>query len=223
LAASNWLSGAVYSISVNGLILLYSQMSSTKEAFGVGSGLAEAVAPPPKIPVELAPEEGAALEEEAVTEALPEAESDAPDPSMVTGAAALTRDLSYVEGIGDVYSGKLKEAGIDTPQALLERGATPKGRKELAEATGISEHMILKWVDAVDLYRIKGLGTQYSELLEATGVSTVLELAQRNPEHLYAKIIEVNEEHRHVKHAPSQSQIENWVNQAKELPRVVSY
>jgi len=65
---------------------------------------------------------------------------------MVTGAAALTHDLSYVEGIGEVYSGKLKEAGVDTPQALLERGATPQGRKGLAEATGIGEQLILKWV-----------------------------------------------------------------------------
>jgi predicted flap endonuclease-1-like 5' DNA nuclease len=210
-------------IVVNGLILIYSQLSGTKEAFGVSSGMLEEAAPAVAVDPTPEPEvEEAAAEEEAPPPAEPEA-GEAADPAMVTGEAALTHDLSYIEGIGEVYGGKLKEVGVDTPQALLDRGATPKGRKELAEATGISEHLILKWVDEVDLYRVKGLGTQYSELLEAAGVSTILELAQRNPEHLYNKVIEVNEEHRHVKHAPSQSQIEDWVSQAKDLPRVVSY
>lgn len=152
-----------------------------------------------------------------------EVDAEAPDPTLVTGEAALSHDLSYVEGIGEVYGGKFKEIGVETPQALLERGATPAGRKELAESTGISEHLILKWVDEVDLYRVKGLGAEYSELLKASGVDTVPELAQRNPVHLYAKLVEVNEEHRHVRRVPSQSQVEDWIRQAKELPRVVSY
>jgi predicted flap endonuclease-1-like 5' DNA nuclease len=258
LGQSSW-QAMLPAIVVNGLILIYSQLSGTKEAFGMGAGMLEEAPPAAKAEASVAPisemetEDGKAstsemeaeageaptpemeaeageaptpeMEAEAGEAPTPEmeAEVEAPDPAMVTGAAALTHDLSYVEGIGEVYGGKLKEAGVDTPQALLERGATPKGRKELAEATGISEHLILKWVDEVDLYRINGLGTQYSELLEAAGVSTILELAQRNPEHLYQKVIEVNEEHHHVRHVPSQSQVEDWVNQAKELPRVVSY
>jgi predicted flap endonuclease-1-like 5' DNA nuclease len=218
-------------IVVNGLILIYSQLSGTKEAFGVASGMPLETAPAAVVEPPL--EEEAAAEEvepplaepETVQAEAPEmeAEAEAQDAAMVTGAAALTHDLSYVEGIGKVYKGKLNEAGVDTPQALLERGATPAGRKELAATTGISVHLILKWVDEVDLYRVKGLGTQYSELLKAAGVDTVRELAQRNPEHLYAKVIEVNEEHRHVRHSPSQSQVEEWVSQAKDLPRVVSY
>jgi predicted flap endonuclease-1-like 5' DNA nuclease len=241
------------SIVVNGLVLIYTQLSGTKEAFGVSSGMLEETAPAESIaftPAPVVDKEEAVGEEEApptaeeaetVTEedaptaadleevsegpvAETEAKAEIPETAtMLTGAAALTHDLSYVEGIGQVYGDKLKEVGVDTPQALLERGATPQGRKELAEATGISEHLILKWVDAVDLYRIKGLGTQYAELLKAAGVDTVPELAQRNPENLYAKLIEVNEAHQHVKHAPPQSQVEDWVKQARELPRVVSY
>lgn len=183
---------------------------------------AEAEEAPPEEPPAAEPE-AAAVEAPAVEAEEEEAEPEAPDPTMVTGAAALTQDLAYIEGIGEVYAGKLKEVGVDSPQELLERGATPKGREELAETTGISERLILQWVNAVDLYRIKGLGTQYAELLRAAGVNTVLEMAQRNPENLYAKVIEFNEEHQHVRRAPSQAQIEDWISQAKELPRVISY
>lgn len=228
------------SIVVNGLVLIYTQLPGTKEAFGMSLGMpketspAEPVAPTPAPAVDKEEAETVAEEEAPPAAELgqvsegpvaeTEAKEETPDTAtMVTGAAALTHDLSYIEGIGQVFGGKLKGAGVDTPQALLERGATPQGRKELAEATGISEHLILKWVDQVDLYRIKGLGTQYAELLKAAGVDTVPELAQRNPEHLYAKLIKANEAHQHVRHAPSQSQVEDWVKQAKELPRVVSY
>jgi predicted flap endonuclease-1-like 5' DNA nuclease len=151
------------------------------------------------------------------------AEAEAPAAALVTGVAATTHDLSYVEGIGAVYAGKLKEVGIGTPQALLEKGATPKGRKELAESTGISGHLILKWVNHVDLYRISGLGSEYADLLEASGVDTVPELAQRNPGNLHQKVIEVNKEKHLVRNVPSQSRVEDWVNQAKQLPRVINY
>jgi predicted flap endonuclease-1-like 5' DNA nuclease len=88
--------------------------------------------------------------------------------------------LTKVEGIGEVYAQKLREATIATTQALLERGASPQGRKEIAEKTGISEKLILEWVNHVDLFRIKGVGEEYSDLLEEAGVDTVPELAQRN-------------------------------------------
>ncbi len=182
-------------------------------------------------------EQEVALEDAAAEEAPPpaepeiseatapemEVEAEAPAAAMVTGAAATSHDLSYVEGIGAVYAGKLKEVGVDSPQSLLERGATPKGRKELADSTGISSHLVLKWINHVDLFRISGLGSEYADLLEASGVDTVPELAQRNPGNLYKKVIEVNEEKHLVRRAPSQSQIEDWVNQAKQLPRVISY
>ena len=132
-------------------------------------------------------------------------------------------DLSYVEGIGEVYGGKLNEAGVDSPKVLLERGASPKGRKELAESTGISEHLILEWVNHVDLYRIKGVGQEYADLLEAAGVDTVVELAQRNPENLTNRILEVNAEKKLVRKPPTLSQVEDWVSQAKGLPRIITY
>ena len=141
----------------------------------------------------------------------------------MTGAAALSRDLSYVEGIGEVYGGKLKEVGVDTPQTLLERGATPQGRQKLAEATDISGKLILEWVNHVDLYRINGVGSEYADLLEAAGVDTVVELAQRNPANLFGKLNQINVEKELVRKVPTSSQVEEWVSQAKSLPRVITY
>ena len=174
----------------------------------------------PEVPAEPEPEAVTAAEPAAPeVPAEPEQEAD----MQVTGAAALSHDLSYVEGIGEVYSGKLKEAGVDTPQALLDRGATPQGRQELAEATGITKTLILEWVNHVDLYRIKGVGSEYADLLEAAGVDTVVELAQRNPANLFEKLSEVNAEKNLVRKLPTQTQVEEWVAQAKDLPRVISY
>jgi len=131
--------------------------------------------------------------------------------------------LTTVEGIGEVYAQKLKEAGIETTEALLEKGATRRGRQEIAQQTGISETLILKWVNRVDLFRIKGIGEEYADLLEAAGVDTVPELAQRNPENLYQKLVEVNEAKKLVRQLPSQAQVADWVEQAKQLPRVITH
>jgi predicted flap endonuclease-1-like 5' DNA nuclease len=131
--------------------------------------------------------------------------------------------LSQVEGIGTSYAEKLVDAGIKTTQALLEKGATPKGRKELAEATGISGKLILKWVNHTDLFRVKGVGEEYADLLEAAGVDTVPELAQRNPQNLHQKMLEVNEEKELVRRPPAVATVEDWVKQAKDLPRVINY
>lgn len=131
--------------------------------------------------------------------------------------------LISVEGIGQVYAGKLKEAGISSTQALLKKGATPAGRRELAEKTGISEAAILEWVNHVDLFRIRGVGEEYADLLEAAGVDTVPELAQRNPENLYQKLVEVNRAKKLVRKMPVLSQVADWVEQAKKLPRVITY
>lgn len=128
-----------------------------------------------------------------------------------------------IEGIGKVYAGKLEAADITTTQALLERGATPKSRQDLAEQTDISGKLILEWVNLADLFRIKGIGEEYSDLLEEAGVDTVPELAQRNPENLHRKMVEVNEEKELVRRVPGLSQVESWVAQAKELPRVITY
>ena len=131
--------------------------------------------------------------------------------------------LIKIEGIGPVYGQKLAEVGIATVEALLEKGATPKGRDTLAEETGISHKLILEWVNHADLFRIKGVGEEYSDLLEESGVDTVPELAQRNAANLHAKMTEVNEAKKLVRRLPSQSQVADWVAQAKELPRKITY
>ena len=128
-----------------------------------------------------------------------------------------------IEGIGPVYAEKLIAIGITTVEALLKKGASPKGREKLAEKTGISGKLILEWVNLADLFRIKGVGEEYSDLLEEAGVDTVPELAQRNAENLYAKLREVNAAKELVRRLPAQSQVADWVAQAKALPRVVTY
>jgi len=128
-----------------------------------------------------------------------------------------------VEGIGKTYTVKLQAAGVNTTDSLLEHGASPKGRKLLAEKTGIAEKLILEWVNHVDLYRIKGVGSEYSDLLEEAGVDTVVELATRKPENLHKAIVEANEKKDLVRKAPALSQVTEWVDQAKKLPRIVSY
>ncbi len=131
--------------------------------------------------------------------------------------------LIDVEGIGEAYARKLEAIGIDTTDKLLKAGSTPKGRKELAEKAGISEKLILEWVNHLDLFRIKGIGSEYADLLEEAGVDSVPELAQRNPENLFNKLIEVNKEKKLVRRLPTLSQVEDWVAQAKQLPRVIEY
>ena len=128
-----------------------------------------------------------------------------------------------IEGIGPVYAEKLQAIGIRTVEALLKAGATPKGREEIAEQSGITKTLILEWVNHADLYRIKGVGEEYSDLLEEASVDTVVELATRNPENLYAKIIEVNAEKKLVRRPPSQSMVADWVLQAKGMDRAVFY
>lgn len=131
--------------------------------------------------------------------------------------------LTKVEGIGETQAQKLIDAGIMTAEALLERGKTPQGRQAMADETGISGTLILDWVNRVDLFRVKGIGEEYSDLLEAAGVDTVPELAQRNPENLHQKLMEVNEEKELVRRPPSQKEVNRWVEQAKGLPRAIEY
>jgi predicted flap endonuclease-1-like 5' DNA nuclease len=131
--------------------------------------------------------------------------------------------INEIEGIGAGYSEKLQAAGIKTVEELLKAAATPKDRKELEGKTGIGHHHLLKWVDQADLFRIQGIGRQYAELLEAAGVDSVKELAQRRPDHLHAKLIEVNQKHHHVNVVPSPEHVKKWVEQAQALPRIVQY
>jgi predicted flap endonuclease-1-like 5' DNA nuclease len=128
-----------------------------------------------------------------------------------------------VEGIGPVYAEKLEAAGVKTTDDLLERGASTGGRADLESATGIGHELILKWVNRVDLYRIKGIGSEYSDLLEVAGVDTVPELAQRNPANLTETLAEANAARSLVRKLPTVEQVSDWVTQAKALPRVVTY
>ena len=128
-----------------------------------------------------------------------------------------------VEGIGPTYAQKLTDAGVATTEALLDKGGTPKGRKEIAEKTGIGDALILKWVNRVDLGRIKGVGSEYADLLEAAGVDTVPELAKRVPANLAKKMEEVNLAKKLTRKLPTAAQVADWVEQAKKLPRAISY
>lgn len=132
-------------------------------------------------------------------------------------------NIEKIEGIGPKTGAALRNAGIRTVEDLLEAGCDKKSRKALADKTGISESRILKCVNMADLFRIKGVASQYAELLECAGVDTVNELKHRNPENLAAKMAEVNEERKLVRRPPSVAVVSNWVSQAKQLPAKVLY
>jgi predicted flap endonuclease-1-like 5' DNA nuclease len=128
-----------------------------------------------------------------------------------------------VEGVGPAYAKKLSGAGIKSVETLLKRGASPKGRDEIGKSTGIDHKLILEWVNHADLYRIRGVGSEYSDLLEEAGVDTVVELSKRDAKNLTAKMAECNSKKKIVRRLPTEKEVAGWVSQAKKLPRVVNY
>lgn len=128
-----------------------------------------------------------------------------------------------VEGIGETYAAKLNAAGVKTTEDLLEKCASRKGRLAMAEATGISPKLILKWTNHADLFRIKGIAGQFAELLEAAGVDTVKEFRHRVAANLQPKLAEVNEEKNLCNRVPSVSELEKMIEQAKELEPILEY
>ena len=128
-----------------------------------------------------------------------------------------------IEGVGEVYAEKLIAAGINTPEQLLDRCAAPAGRKALAEATGISDKLILKWTNHADLFRINGVGPQFAELLEAAGVDTVKELKHRVPANLVAKLEEVNAAKNLTNRVPAEKEVAKMIEQAKALEPRMTY
>jgi predicted flap endonuclease-1-like 5' DNA nuclease len=128
-----------------------------------------------------------------------------------------------IEGIGPAYAAKLAKAGLRSVEALLKAGASAKGRKDIAALSGIDQTLVLEWVNRADLYRIKGVGRQYSDLLEKAGVDTVVELSKRVAGNLYKKMVEVNQAKNLVNGMPGAKQVESWIAQAKKMPRVVTY
>ncbi len=131
--------------------------------------------------------------------------------------------LDTIEGIGPAITEKLATAGVKSVEGLLETGGTKKGRAQISAASGITEIQILKLVNHADLMRIKGIGGEYSELLEAAGVDTVPELAQRSAKNLADKVKAINEDKKLVRTVPTETQIENWIGQAKKLPKAIHH
>ena len=131
--------------------------------------------------------------------------------------------LIEIEGIGEVYAGKLQGAGIATLEALLDAGATPSGRSSLEERTGIGHKFILEWVNLADLMRINGIGQEYADLLEEAGVDTVKELRTRNPVNLHKALAQTNQDKNLVRRLPGLEQVRGWVEEAKGLAPKVTY
>lgn len=131
--------------------------------------------------------------------------------------------ITAIEGIGPRNAQKLQEQNISSTEGLLRAAGNPAGRRRLAEATGISQVVLLGWVNRADLMRVKGVGEEYSDLLEAAGVDTVKELRRRNPQNLHTAITETNRQKQLVRRTPSPSEVEQWIEQAKTLPPAVTY
>ena len=135
----------------------------------------------------------------------------------------MAKKLVEIEGIGKTYAVKLEAAEIGSQEQLLEAGASPKGRKDLAAKSGISGKLLLKWINRADLARVKGIGEEYADLLELAGVDTVPELAQRNATNLHQKLADQNEAQKVVRRVPSLAEVEKWIAAAKDLPRAIHY
>jgi predicted flap endonuclease-1-like 5' DNA nuclease len=131
--------------------------------------------------------------------------------------------IEEIEGIGTAYGDKLRAAGIRDTDALLAKCSAPKDRAALAAAAGISEALVLKWANRADLMRVKGIGEQFSDLLEAAGVDTVPELAQRNAANLHTALLQANAAKKLVRQPPSLKAVEEWIAGAKDLPRALTY
>ncbi len=131
--------------------------------------------------------------------------------------------ITDIEGIGKQKAKQLAKANVKTVEGLLKAGADKKGRKAIAEASGVDVKQILTWVNNADLFRIKGVGSEYAELMVAAGVDTIKELSRRKPANLHKKMDEVNTKKKLVRQLPSEKMVEGWVNQAKDLPKVVSH
>ncbi len=132
-------------------------------------------------------------------------------------------NIEEIEGIGPAFATKLKGIGISTVEKLLEEGASRSGRQKIAETAGVRDDQVLRWVNHADLFRIKGVASEFAELLEAAGVDSVPELAQRSPASLQKKMDEVNEQKKLTRRVPSESQVTAWVAEAKTLGRAVNH
>ena len=131
--------------------------------------------------------------------------------------------IDAIEGIGHRYATRLRKARVRTTEALLKHGATKQGRKQLADKTGLPDRQILEWVNRADLMRIKGVGEEYSDLLEASGVDTIKELRRRNAANLLIAMVEINKKKNLVRRLPTEAMVQRWVDHAKDLDPIVTY
>jgi len=131
--------------------------------------------------------------------------------------------LVDIEGVGPANARKLLKAGVRATGSLLKKGATPKGRKEIAATSGINHKTILQWVNHVDLFRVKGIGSEFADLLEAAGIDTVVELSKRDPAKLVDALAKASAKGNLTNRVPTLKMAKNWVAQAKKLPRAVWY
>ncbi len=131
--------------------------------------------------------------------------------------------IKDIEGIGAAQEKKLVAEGVKTVEGLLDAAGSAAGRKKLAVATGINEKLLLEWVNHADLYRIKGVGSEFSDLLEAAGVDSVPELSHRKAENLHEALVEVNAKKKLVRVLPSVEKVQDFIDQAKKLKKVVTH
>ncbi|HOT61730.1 MAG TPA: DUF4332 domain-containing protein [Treponemataceae bacterium] len=131
--------------------------------------------------------------------------------------------LEDIEGIGPKYAATLRKAGVRSTNDLLKKGANPEGRKTISKESGITEKLILEWVNHCDLFRVKGIGPEYADLLEEAGVDTVVELGKRKADNLAEALSALNEKKKLVRVVPGSAKVATWIAQAKSLPRAVKY
>ena len=132
-------------------------------------------------------------------------------------------NIKEIEGIGPAFAGKLEKAGITTTEALLKKGASKSGRKAVAEESGLSDDQVLDFVNMSDLMRVKGVGGEFAELLNAAGVDTLKELRTRNAANLHAALEETNAKKSLTRRVPSPSMVEDFIAQAKKEDPKVTY
>ena len=214
------------------LILWYLSTAEVKAAFGESDPAAVAPAPvaapaavaatgptPTPVPAAAAMVTGTPAPEPVAAPVAVAADAVREEP-----LAAHRMKIEDVEGIGPAYAEKLAAVGITTTDDLLMAGAKPYDREKLAEQTGISSRLILEWVDSVDLMRVPGVGPQYSDLLEAAGVGSPAELAQRNPANLAVTVQEVIAARPGiVRRTPGESEITAWIEEAGKLDKIVEH
>lgn len=131
--------------------------------------------------------------------------------------------IAEIEGIGPAYAEKLAAANIATTDDLLKLCCTGDGRRAVAMKTGLSESQLLEWANRADLMRVKGIGSEFADLLEAAGVDTVKELAVRNGANLATKLKELNAQKKLTRATPSEKVVEKWISQAKQMPPMITH